>query len=152
MIKKTRSTKSEKWRHILISVKIAWTNEQKADLKWLLRHMVVTEIATRKKTKRRPIIAPAIAVRLLKRRDRATFQKVFKSGVHFQLYSKNILYSASKLKAIKRNTCHLAIALRDFDNLMHYDLMTALYHVSFDFALLTLAVFTMLRNSMYEKT
>ena len=29
MNKKTRSTKSEKWRHTCNSVKIAWTNEQK---------------------------------------------------------------------------------------------------------------------------
>ena len=29
MNKKTRSTKSEKWRHACNSVEIAWTNEQK---------------------------------------------------------------------------------------------------------------------------
>ena len=29
MNKKTRSTKSEKWRHTCNSVEIAWTNEQK---------------------------------------------------------------------------------------------------------------------------
>ena len=29
---KTRSTKSEKWRHTRTSVEITWTNEQKADL------------------------------------------------------------------------------------------------------------------------
>ena len=29
MNKKTRSTKSEKWRHTCSSVEIAWTNEQK---------------------------------------------------------------------------------------------------------------------------
>ena len=28
-MKKTRSTKSEKWRHTCNSVEIAWTNEQK---------------------------------------------------------------------------------------------------------------------------
>ena len=38
---KTHSTKSEKWSHARISVEIAWTNEQKADLKWLRRHIVV---------------------------------------------------------------------------------------------------------------
>ena len=30
------------------SVEIAWKNEQKADLKWLWRHIVVTKIATTK--------------------------------------------------------------------------------------------------------
>ena len=43
----------------------------------------------------------------------------------------------------------------NFDNLMPYDLMTALYRfipfLEFDFALLTLTVFTTLRNSMREK-
>ena len=29
MSKKTRSTKSEKWRHACNSVEVAWTNEQK---------------------------------------------------------------------------------------------------------------------------
>ena len=32
------------------------------------------------------------------------FQKVFKCGVRFQLDSKTIINSASKLKAVKRNT------------------------------------------------
>ena len=32
MNKKTRSTKSEKWRHTCNSVEIAWTNEQKVAL------------------------------------------------------------------------------------------------------------------------
>ena len=44
MNKKTRSTKSKKWRHARTSDEIAWTNEQKADLRWLRRHMVVTKI------------------------------------------------------------------------------------------------------------
>ena len=43
MNKKTHSTKSENWRHASNSVEIAWTTEQKADLKWLWRHMVVTK-------------------------------------------------------------------------------------------------------------
>ena len=37
---KTRSNNSEKWRHARTSIEIARTNEQKADLKWLWRHMV----------------------------------------------------------------------------------------------------------------
>ena len=41
MNNKTRSTKSEKWRHTRTSNEIAWTNERKADLKWLWRHIVV---------------------------------------------------------------------------------------------------------------
>ena len=44
---KTRSTKSKKWRQARTSVDIAWTNEQKADLRWLWRHMVVTKILTK---------------------------------------------------------------------------------------------------------
>ena len=47
---KIRSTKSLKWRHTRKSVGIAWTNEQKADLKWLWHYMVVTKILTKKKT------------------------------------------------------------------------------------------------------
>ena len=43
----------------------------------------------------------------------------------------------------------------NFDNLMPYDLMTGLCRfipfLDFDFALLTLTVFTTLRNSMREK-
>ena len=40
----------------------------------------------------------------------------------------------------------------NFDYPMHYDLMTRLYvyHVSFDFALLTSTEFTTLRNSIRE--
>ena len=49
--KKTRSTKNEKWLHACTSVEIAWMNEQKADLKWLWRHMVVTKIIIKKKQK-----------------------------------------------------------------------------------------------------
>ena len=45
---KTSTTKSEKWRHARTSAEIAWTNEQKADLKWLWRHMVATKILTTK--------------------------------------------------------------------------------------------------------
>ena len=63
MNKKTRSTKSEKWRHTFDSVEIAWTNEQKVAVTSYGRNKNHDEI---KKTKRRPIIAPAIAVRLLK--------------------------------------------------------------------------------------
>ena len=40
---KTRSNKSEKWRHACTSVEIAYTNEQKADWKWWWRHLVVTK-------------------------------------------------------------------------------------------------------------
>ena len=47
---KTGSTKSEKWRHARTSVEIAWTYEEKADLKWLWRHMVVTKILKKWKT------------------------------------------------------------------------------------------------------
>ena len=46
---KTRFTKSEKWRHARTSVEIEWTSEKKADLKWLWRYMVVTEILTKQK-------------------------------------------------------------------------------------------------------
>ena len=35
---------SEKWRHMRNSVEIAWTNEQKADLKRVWRHVVVKKI------------------------------------------------------------------------------------------------------------
>ena len=35
MNNRTRSTKSENWRHARNSDEIAWRNEQKADLKWL---------------------------------------------------------------------------------------------------------------------
>ena len=38
MTKPTRSTKSEKGRHARNSVEIAWTNEQKADLKIVTSH------------------------------------------------------------------------------------------------------------------
>ena len=48
MNKTTHFTKSEKWRHARTSVEIAWTNQQKADLKWLWRHMSATKIATTK--------------------------------------------------------------------------------------------------------
>ena len=41
MDKKVRSAKSEKRRLKRNSVTIAWTNEQKADSKWLWRHMVI---------------------------------------------------------------------------------------------------------------
>ena len=61
--KKICSTKSEKWRHACVSVEIAWTNEQKVVVTSYGRNRNLVEI---KKTKRRPIIAPAIAVRLLK--------------------------------------------------------------------------------------
>ena len=40
--------------------------------------------------------------------------------------SKITLKSASKLNAIKHNTNQLAIALMNFDNLLHFDLMTGL--------------------------
>ena len=46
MDQKTRSTESEKWRYERNSVEIAWTNGQKADLKWLRHRMVVTKILT----------------------------------------------------------------------------------------------------------
>ena len=49
MNKKTRSTENEKWRHERTSVEIAWTNEQKEDLKWLWRHMVVKKSRRRNK-------------------------------------------------------------------------------------------------------
>ena len=41
---KTQSTKIEKRRYTRISFEIAWTNEQKADLKLLCRHKVATKI------------------------------------------------------------------------------------------------------------
>ena len=63
MNKKTRSTKSEKWRHTCNSVEIAWTNEQKVAVTSYGRNKNHDDEI--KKTKRRPIIAPAIAVRLL---------------------------------------------------------------------------------------
>ena len=63
MNKKTRSTKSEKWRHTCNSVEIAWTNEQKVAVTSFGRNKNHDDEI--KKTKRRPIIAPAIAVRLL---------------------------------------------------------------------------------------
>ena len=50
--KKTCSTKSEKWRQVRTSVEIAWTNEQKEDLKWFWRHRVVTKFSMRKKNPR----------------------------------------------------------------------------------------------------
>ena len=67
MNKKTRSIKSEKWLHARTSVEIVWTNEPKADLNWLWRQMVESKNRDDdvKKTNRRPIIVPAIAVRLL---------------------------------------------------------------------------------------
>ena len=64
MNKKTRSTKSEKWRHTCNSVEIAWTNEQKVAVTSYGRNKNHDD-EMKKKTKRRPIIAPAIAVRLL---------------------------------------------------------------------------------------
>ena len=64
MNKKTRSTKSEKWRHACNSVEIAWTDEQKVAVTSYGRNKNHDDEI--KKTKRRPIIAPAIAVRLLK--------------------------------------------------------------------------------------
>ena len=74
-LKKTRSTKSEKWRHTCNSVKIAWTNEQKVAVTSYGRNKNHDEI---KKTKRRPIIAPAIAVRLLNRKtNRLASDKLF---------------------------------------------------------------------------
>ena len=48
MNKKSPTTKSEKWRHASTSIEIAWTNEQKTDLKGLWRHMVATKIGTTK--------------------------------------------------------------------------------------------------------
>ena len=52
MNKKVRSNQSEKWRHTRTSVEIAWTNEHKADLKWLWRHMVVKK--SRRRNKKEP--------------------------------------------------------------------------------------------------
>ena len=66
MNKKTRSTKSKKWRQTCNSVEIAWTNEQKVAVTSYGRNKHHDDEI--KKTKRRPIIAPAIAVRLLKRK------------------------------------------------------------------------------------
>ena len=57
MNKKNRSTKSKKWRHARTSVEIAWTNEQKADLKWLWRHMVVTKIHKCHKKRKQKMLA-----------------------------------------------------------------------------------------------
>ena len=47
--KNGQKTRLEKWRHERNSVEIAWMNE-KADLKWSRRHMVVPKILTTKKT------------------------------------------------------------------------------------------------------
>ena len=46
---KIRSNNIEKWRHARNSVEVPWTNKQKADFKWLWRHMVVTKILTKEK-------------------------------------------------------------------------------------------------------
>ena len=46
IIKISRSTKSEKWRYAHTSVEIARANDQKADLNWLWRHMVVAKKLT----------------------------------------------------------------------------------------------------------
>ena len=63
MNKKTRSIKSEKWRHALTSGKTAWTNEQMAYLKGLWRQMVETKIETTKKSiwKRRNLKKTVVA-------------------------------------------------------------------------------------------
>ena len=65
---------------------------------------------------------------------------MFQFGVQFQLDSKTILQSASKLNANKLKTNLIANTLMNFDNLILNDLMTGLsvYPISFDFALLTL--------------
>ena len=64
MNKKTRSTKSKKWRHACNSVEIAWTNEQKVAVTSYGRNKNHDDEI--KKNKRRSKIAPAIAVRLIK--------------------------------------------------------------------------------------
>ena len=69
MNKTTRSTKSEKWRHTCNSAEIAWTNEQKVAVTSYGRNKNHDDEI--KKTKRRPIIAPAIAVRLLIKKIRS---------------------------------------------------------------------------------
>ena len=91
MNKKTRSTKSEKWRHACNSVEIAWTNEQKVAVTSYGRNKNHDDEI--KKTKRRPIIAPAIAVRLLKKikmkSQKTTSEKAnFCSNTVFSLYFK----------------------------------------------------------------
>ena len=75
MHKKTRSTKSEKWRHTCNSVEIALKNEQKVDVTSYDRNKNHDD-QNKKKTKRKPIIAPAIAVRLLKKDSTNTVQLV----------------------------------------------------------------------------
>ena len=54
---KAIATKSEKWRQARHSFQIAWTNKQKADLKWSCRHMVVTKILTTKQTTTAQVLA-----------------------------------------------------------------------------------------------
>ena len=78
MNKQTRSTKSEKWRHTCNSVEIAWTNEQNVAVTSYGRNKNHDDEI--KKTKRRPIIAPAIAVWLLKTKIMENFEKAAKVG------------------------------------------------------------------------
>ena len=70
MNKKTRFTKSEKWRHTCNSIEIAWTNEQKMAVTSYGRNKNHDD-EIKKKTKRRPIIASAIAVRLLNSKNQS---------------------------------------------------------------------------------
>ena len=78
--KKTRSTKSEKWRSSHTSVEIAWKNEQKADLKWLWRHMVVTKILTKEHSRTSPGVKnQRIFIDLTKNRQRTDYEWIGKA-------------------------------------------------------------------------
>ena len=68
---KKRVAKVKKWRPTGTSDDIAWANEQKADLKWLWRQMVVTKIATEQKNQEKSNNSPSYRFAAINKHNRS---------------------------------------------------------------------------------